>query len=166
MSSRWRGSESRFPTPWSWRLTPLHYCVEEMERVSSCSGFIMGVEPTKKFVRNAFVHAFWVDPAFQMECLSEPWVRSWPSSEPQASLWTTSVQVYLIYWGGLLSHSPFLSLTTPDPCSNVECQMTISSSTRKFKGALCQQYKATTPWWISPFTYSLFNKSCSSNGTC
>lgn len=104
-----------------------------MGRVTSCSSLMMGVAPTKNFVRNNFVHTFWVDLAFQMKCLSALWVRRWLSSEPQASLCTTSVQGYSVYWGRLLSHTPFLSLTTPDPCSNVECQITISSQTRRFK---------------------------------
>lgn len=152
MSLRWRGSESRFSyTSKLKACTIALLCRGGWEGWLHALAWWWGWHPQNNSVRNAFVHTFWVDPAFQMKCLSALWVRRWQSSEPQASLCTTTGQGYLVYWDNFLSHTPFLSLTTPDPWSNVECRMTISSWTRRFKQE--SFVTRTKPWSLGELAY-------------
>lgn len=128
MSLRRRGSESRFPTPWSWRLTHYITMQRKMGRVSSCSSFKMRVAPIKKFCEEClclYILSRFCFPDEVSQCaLDEKVATFWTPGK----LMATPVQGYLVYWGSILSHTPLLSLTIPDTRSNVECQMIISSS--------------------------------------
>lgn len=120
-----------------------------MGRVSLCSSFIVKVAPTDKFCEKCLCQYILCRPCSPDEASQCALVKRCLNSEPQVSLCTTSVQGYLVYWGSLLSHAPFLSLTIPDPWTGTECQVTLVSAAQQ-QNSQRGPLSPVKPWNLGP----------------